>query len=86
MIGDGKNRSHSGQGIKSNRSAAQSDERGEDRKHHHTWLRKGDKVRHTPTVSQRMSGIRRQCKADSSFPKLASNGFDVHLAAPGFSK
>ena len=57
--GDGKNRGKSGQRIKSNWSAAQSDERGEDGKHHHTWLCEGDEVRHTPMVSQRMSRIRR---------------------------
>jgi hypothetical protein len=32
-------------------------------------------------TSQRTSGMRRQCKASSSFPKLTSNGLDVHLAA-----
>jgi hypothetical protein len=37
-------------------------------------------------VSQPMDRIRRKCKAISSFPKLASNGFDVHLAAPGSFK
>jgi len=59
MISNGKNRGKSGQRIKSNRSAAQSDERGKHGKHHHPWLCECDEVGHTPVTSQRMGGTKR---------------------------
>jgi hypothetical protein len=57
--GDAKNRGKRGQRIKSNWRAAQSDQRGEDGKHHHARLCEGDEVGHIPMASKRAGGMRR---------------------------
>ena len=67
--GNGKNRGKSGQRIKSNWSDAQSDERGEDGKHHHTWLCEGDEGRHAPTVSQRIEQNQTIMPSELVFPQ-----------------